>query len=46
MIDVGWLLETDEQAYRLSDSGEGCSKGWVSTSRPGTLVAASPALLD
>ncbi|WP_367371844.1 ArsR/SmtB family transcription factor [Pseudomonas lini] len=22
MIDAGWLLETDEQVYRLSDSGE------------------------
>ncbi|MHC8371682.1 ArsR/SmtB family transcription factor [Pseudomonas sp. MDT1-85] len=22
MIEAGWLLETDEQAYRLSDSGE------------------------
>ncbi|WLG87230.1 helix-turn-helix transcriptional regulator [Pseudomonas cucumis] len=27
MIEAGWLLETDEQAYRLSDSGEALFEG-------------------
>lgn len=27
MIDAGWLLQTDEQAYRLSDSGEALFEG-------------------
>jgi len=27
MIEAGWLLETDEQAYRLSDSGEALFQG-------------------
>jgi DNA-binding transcriptional ArsR family regulator len=27
LIEAGWLVETDEQAYRLSDSGEALFKG-------------------
>ncbi|HJR27075.1 MAG TPA: metalloregulator ArsR/SmtB family transcription factor [Pseudomonas sp.] len=27
MIEAGWLLDTDEQAYRLSDSGEALFEG-------------------
>jgi hypothetical protein len=27
MIDAGWLLQTDEHAYRLSDSGEALFEG-------------------